>query len=498
MRRVSKHFEALTIDNSLWKRFYFNRFILPRINHRRERLATSRRSFLLRACQDEKSGPKILCKDWKSLYKLRHKWSTGSCHYREISIPNHELPQVILRIWGDIAITADRGCGIRAWAIKDSCQSLLATTRFCEEYKSDFEASPSTLAIDSVNSVSSCINFAIGFADGFIRTYLFDASNTKFTNLQSFSAYDGLRITALDFKCPHVLSMGESQVLALYRLRQPSACFDSVESQELLASWRSHTAGEPISLTLRTGLDQAFISIAYIYPTYLHGWSVGLQELRLNMQGVLLRSRTATAQGISNRSSRLSSSQFIRHPEGIRSSSAALTKPLFITYAHPYLLITRGDNTLSVHFIRSDDASISISPEMKLWGHTSTVNGAYLGERGKAVTVAAGRDVRVWELEEAFRLQASKAKTSNAISSIKVQHPVDRHDSGTPNGILTSSLLTKSVPQSQLTGNMNPKAGDISNGDLYRKAAVAFDEERLVVLHDSGSTSQWLSVYDFT
>ena len=471
---------------------------MKRFNRIRSRMSGAKRTARLNEYVNERTGNKTLTRDWKSLYKLRHKWSKGSCHYREIPVPSNGQPRAFIRIFNGIAITADANCGIRAWAIKDNGRDLLATCKFAKDSLRLSSMRPSALAINYLKSTATSTRFAIGFADGFIRTYTFDIDVCKFACRQAFAAHDEQRIVALVFSSAYTLSMSSSQVVALHRVSDGNPCFDWLDRPTLLQSLKSHTTGEPISLAFRTHDDQAIISVAYVYLNYLNGWSAGVQELRLTSQGSILQSRIATAQTRSIQSQTTSSSESIRASKGKMDDAISThSRPLSVAYVHPYLLVNYGDNTLGVHLVRSDNMDIVIGPEMRLWGHTSIVS-VHLGERGKAVTVAGGRDVRVWELEEGFKMRTSGTKGLGTISSVKVQPLLYQKDSAISGNKLAPTPWTKSVFQARSAGNLGCKMGNSVGDGVAREATVIFDEERLAVLHDSSLSSRLLSIYDFT
>ena len=407
-------------------------------------------------------------------------------------------PRVFIRIFNGVAITADEDCGVRAWAIKDRGQDLLATYKISRD-PLRLSSTPSALAINCPGSTATCIKFAVGFVDGFIQTYVFDADACKFACLQeAFAAHAGQRVIALDFSSIYTLSMSSSQVVALYRVSDSSPCFGWLRRPVLLQSLKSQTTGEPISLALRSHDGQIVISFAYVYPNYLEGWSVGIQELVLTSRGSFSHSRIATAQTRSLQAQTASSAKSIRASKGrIDGAISDLAQPLSVAYVHPYLLVNYGDNTLGVHLVRSNDKDIAIGPELRLWGHTSVAS-ANLGERGKAVTVAGGKDVRVWELEEAFRLRSSGIKGLGTISSVQVQPLSFQAEPAVSGNKLAASMGAKSVSQPPLASSLDCETDKVASDSILGEVNVVFDEERLAVLHDCSLTSRLLSVYDFT
>ena len=137
---------------------------------------------------------------------------------------------------------------------------------------------------------------------------------------------------------------------------------------------------------------------------------------------------------------------------------------------------------MSLYVVRSTHSELSISPGKRLWGHTSDIHAANIGDRGKAVTVAQGGDVRVWELEEGLTSAAARKATPGPMVSVKLQPAPWEGNRAT-------------IKQIQLTANIDHD--EIRIGESV-PVDVDFDEERLIVLKNRGSNAQALFVYDFT
>ena len=284
--------------------------------------------------------------------------------------------------------------------------------------------------------------------------------------------------------------MSEDHSVAVHEVGGTLALNNVGDPPKLLSYLRSNTMGEPLSLTSRKTRENTIISIAYACPSYLTGWNLGLQELELNPQGLLVQSRIATAQS-SFRQANISSSSEIMHSRNRvhHSSLAHSKKPSIITYAHPYLLATYADNTLSFHLVRSTETHLSMSPGSRLLGHTASVSAAYIGERGKTVTVARGGDVRVWELEDALNSRGSD------VSSVRLQPEMGkdrgaRSCKNSPSNLVVLPDYTRSMSSRQEAG--------LGSARTDRGVSVVFDEERLIVLQDTSSASRSFLVYDFT
>ena len=441
----------------------------------------------MRSTYSRSDGTNNQWKDWKSQYRLAFKWQTGAARYREIDLSSNQFPSVLLRIHGDVAITADKACGIRAWSILDCNRHLLASMDPLGDLPYAKSASASYLAIDTTESTSSDIKFAVGFTDGSVRIYSFSVSTAQFSHLSQIPPKDQRQIVAMDFDSHYILLLDESCGLWLYRLRDFNL---KNEPPALVESLQSHHAGDALSLSLRILNNEMTVMIAYSYPNYLTGWSLGLQQLKLTPQGLLLQVKTASAQFNGSRSWS-SSLRSIRnsHRFGHRPVSA---KPVSIAYAHPYLLTTHADNTSSFYLVRSTDAELSINHESRLWGHTASVSAAQVGDRGRAVTVAEGRDVRVWDLERALKRCASGQSHASLIASVQLQSKADRGSESEPGCMPVPLQRPKEMDRRGIKGNR-----DLMGANLCGETSIALSDELLVILQDGGAKGRSLSIYDF-
>lgn len=296
--------------------------------------------------------------------------------------------------------------------------------------------------------------------------------------------------------------MTEDHLLSLYAFPETLHSSGTLDDPQLLYSLRSSTAWPPVSLSLRTTTTSMTAAIAYSLPTYLSGWTVGVQELRLSHDGQLLESRLATAADqhsltlsayhSSSSPSTCSSSPF---PGPSREDSLSTTtnnptrsKPTSMSYSHPYLLVAHPDNTLSLYLVRSTTAALSISSGKRLWGHTSSISGAHVGMRGKAVSVSRlGDELRVWDLEGGMASSATRKRSRNGELSVRVQPArwvgdeteAQEEDAGRRHGLRV--VLDQGFDDSTVS-----------------RGWVGFDEQNVIVLREKREGSQALVVYDFS
>ena len=377
-------------------------------------------------------------------------------------------PPLLVRLHADIVITADPTHGLRARFLKGSCD-LLATKLFGS-------AAPTCLAIDTPATESDIIGISMGFADGSYSIYTLVCSERRFVSrfthaapTSSGSDTSGVQaktISAIAYAKPYLLTMTSEPCLSLYRFDDvPFLPHDAVlKAPVLLSSLKSHSAYPPLSPSIRASNTSVVASIAYAMPTWNLKWSVGLQEIRLDLDGLVLESRMASASTKSTARSIMESRPM-----------SSMRKPTSLSYTHPYLLTSHPDNTLTLYMVISTIDKLAIGPGSRLWGHTSSVSGAHVGDRGKAVSVSAmGNELRVWELEGGTPSQPSKKQGREA--SVQVR----------PDSSISDELSLASSKARQL------------DESVVAQGWVAFDEEKVVLLRERMQGPQALVMYDFT
>jgi hypothetical protein len=392
---------------------------------------------------------------------------------------------------------ADSISGLRAWSSKNS-RELLATVSLAV-IGTDTLRLPISMAIDSAEATGSSDKIAVGFEDGSFSLYALQRDRHEFACLFTHPPSTNGTLAAIAYSSPYLLTMTEDHLLSLYAFQGTPEIPSTLAAPQLLYSLRSHTAWPPVSLSLRTTKTSMTAAIAYSIPTYLSGWTVGVQELRLSPKGELLESRLATAadehsftlsahRSASSPSTR-SSSPF---PGGSREasmvSSPSTSKPTSMSYSHPYLLVAHPDNTLSLYLVKSNSSALSISSGNRLWGHTSSISGAHVGMRGKAVSVSRlGDELRVWDLEGGIDTPANRRRSRNGDMSVRVQPSKAREDG---DDIEVDFLQEKAGLRLALDQGFDDST--VSRG------WVGFDEQSVIVLREKREGSQALVVYDFT
>lgn len=471
----------------------------------------------------EGKGGKIT--NWKKQYKLRHNWSIGACEVQEIHVADRPpVPEMLVKLAEGVVVTVDKEDGLRAWDLKE--KRVIARCDLSQDLV------PTCLAVDEHES-SNGLGIAIGFVDGGWGVWRLDAKEGRFVEGYRHPRSSNGSLSAIAFAGNYVLTMTESQLLSLYSFgAAPEEAKETSETHEgenseiqqkdipvstehfppsseleelqapprLLASLTSHTSWPPLSLSIRTTTSSLIASIAYSLPTYLSGYTIGLQELHLSPStGLITFSRLTSAlpQGFTSllpsppspSSTSLSQSSSLSLQNMANQNPVPGSRPTSLTYSHPYILATHPDNTLTLYLCTSTSSSLSITPGTKLWGHTSSISSASITPRGKAVSVSTrGNELRVWELE-------------GRLSRANVAPPMDgflgpkANAKGKGRSVVVRPEIRRRVEKGEEEGNVD-RGLPMEIGQ--KKQWVGFDDEMVIVLKESEGGTQALVVYDFS
>ncbi|KAK7750061.1 hypothetical protein SLS62_008054 [Diatrype stigma] len=523
---VSRRFYELSGDSQVWKQLYYSRFVLPRAlripgfrdgsaregklhySSRKAVWADGRKGGWVDMRSD--GGRHDKSRTWKRQYKLRHNWSRGKCAVEELSIGRDPITsqieagsphKMLVKICEGLALTADSLNGLRAWDLKTKV--LLAQVGLREQHST---ALPSSLAIDDQNSEGKALDIAMGFTDGSFGVWRLDLGEKRLIRRYRHEKSSNGELIGVALSHPYLLTATKSVLISLYTFDGPpkprteiprkgvettstrssvsgakqepgAAGVAQLQSPYLLTSLKSHTSRAPLALSIRkTGPGNTIASIAYTFST-LQGWSLGIQDLHLQETSSLskpivdITTRLAYTMPVRPAPS-YTSSPPSSPPQSILASPSIpqiepSDGPISLCYTHPYLLATLPDNTLLLYLCTSTASALSISPGIRLWGHTSGISDAEITARGKAVSVSCrGEEIRVWELE---------GRTEG--KSIEVKP--------------TTKAATEDASKASIAENQNLMQWD------ERRYWVGFDDEMVIVLKESKGRES-LMVYDFT
>ena len=502
--RLSRKFHAITGDSQLWKAAYYNRFVRPRASRLpgiKDAGTSSDHLFysskLSKWLDEEHLVRRGQETNWKRQYKLRHNWSQGKCAVSEIHISERPpVPPLLARMHENVIFTVDSVAGLRAWSSKD--HQLLANIKLRVE--AGRPASPTSLAVNSSEQETPYLRAVIGFDDGHFSIYELRTDAKHFVELYCHASSSNRMLSAVAYASSYLFTVTEGQLLSLYKFPEVSEekrTSDILDPPRLVYSLRSHTVWPPLSLAIRPSSQSITASIAYALPTYFSGWSVGIQEMRLTPESELIESRLASAASESFHSlaslpspSTRSSSPSPSRGHASTPSDSIFSKPTSLSYSHPYLLASHPDNTLTLYLVTSTSSSLSISPGSRLWGHTSSVSGAHVGGRGKAVSVSShGDELRVWELEGGIASSTVRKRLVTGELSVRI-----RPEEGLSSKNL--DVLSNAISQrgSGLGLALEHNFEDLS----VTRGWVGFDEENVIVLREKSQGGQALVVYDFS
>ncbi|KAK5120142.1 hypothetical protein LTR85_006623 [Meristemomyces frigidus] len=513
-QRLSHKYQALAGDSQLWKEQYYNRFVRPRASRlpglKEAGTSDGRLSFASKASrwlEDEHLVDRRVKTNWKRQYKLRHNWSNGSCAVSEIEVAEQAaVPPILVQMHDGVIYMADHVDGLRAWSAKGERQMVA----HCE-LRGSLPAPPTSLAIDPDATTDGVARVIIGFEDGAFSVYDLNKPEARFVRRYSHEPSTNGVVSAVALSWPYAVSMTATQLLSLYRFDQ--SCDDShseglLDPPRLLHSLKSCTVWPPLSTSLRTSASSITISVAYALPTYLSGWTVGIQEVKVSPAGDLLESRLASAIDQHYRPLAFSAPPTMHHLSPSTSVSFATSaslelrhihsKPTSLSYTHPYLLVSHPDNTLTLYLVTSTADSLAISGGSRLWGHTSSVSGAHVGGRGKAVSVSRrGDELRVWELEGGFASSTARKRLATGDLSVQIR---PEGTAASTQEITQAGLDLVNRPLSPRTPGptCTTRPADGTSELTLTRGWIGFDEENVVVLKEQSHGRQALVVYDFS
>jgi hypothetical protein len=370
---------------------------------------------------------------------------------------------------------------------------------------------PTSLAIDATSTDANLPRAVVGFENGAFGMYSLDITTSTFYHIYSHEPSINGVVTSVAVAWPYVVTMTATQLLSLYKCNAVATPSTPTGSPRLVHSLKSHTVWPPLTTSLRLNSGSVVVSIAYAIPTYLSGWTVGVQEVKISETGDLLESRISSAIDQHYRPLAFASRPMTTHltpASGGLATSTTLelrhihSKPTSLSYTHPYLLVAHPDNTLTLYLVSSTSESLSISEGSRLWGHTSSVSGAHVGGRGKAVSVSKrGDELRVWELEGGFGSLSARKRLAVGDLSVRLQ-PEQKKADNLDTAQAGLDLINNRTPvDPEITSTLSPNnVGTDADADELTliRGWIGFDEENVVVLKEQSQGRQALVVYDFT
>ena len=455
--------------------------------------------------------------------------------------------KMLVKVVEGFAVTADNVFGLRAWDLKT--RAVVAQLGLKSDGKQDHDeekdvAPPSCIAIDDHHLHRGTLDIALGFTDGSFGVWRLDLQAKSIARRYRHEKSSNGGLAGMAYSHPYLLTATGAVLVSLYTFHVPGMAAsedkkaDSIGSSSsklasamreycddaapeeiasdanlllpapyLMTALKSHTSDPPLALSIRETGNATVASIAYTFYTR-RGWSIGIQDLHITPNHSAnctpdIATRLAYTTPISFSGAHpavapprnpLGRTVPLPLPHRLRSRSPPTTTghhgqdgPTTLCYSHPYLLATLPDNTLILHLCTSTSSTLSVSPGIRLWGHTSGISDAEITARGKAVSVSSrGEEMRVWELEG----------RSNGVRSRSVEiRPKPAVDS-----VQDSARISKGE---QTESGTSESEEDLSSARdavdwKERRNWVGFDDEMVIVLKEASGGRESLLVYDFT
>lgn len=344
------------------------------------------------------------------------------------------------------------------------------------------------------------IEIAVGFENDSLSVYDLNINTSRLTLRFTDTGSTHEAISTMALSSPYLLTVSQNKVLSLYKI--PSGLkghgFDATNKAHLLASLRADNIMAPISLSIRLVRTEIIACIVYNFFHIGCGWSLGIQEIRLDRDGQQLGSRLATTvdsqYGIRPLQKCYRSGRAYIPPSGheaeVDGSLTVSTEPAIshqkpptsLSYSHPYLLASHADNTLTMYLLVSTSDSLFVKGGQRLWGHTSSVAAVQVSDRGKAVSVSSrGDEIRIWELETVLSSHAAQKKLKEE-NSVRLS---------------PESAETNQLYECRGLDESRARSDDVSHQQTRMQGCVGFDDERVLLLREKERGAPLIEFYDF-
>lgn len=472
--RVCKKFRGLSRDNELWREKYFNRFVrhrarrLPGVRgmstEEQEMTALRYSSRQAKWLEHSDAAYTYDQTDWKHLYKVKHNWNRGKARRSEVYIDSKPEPIALAKMFQGMLYTADTTHGLRVWKKGD----ILHVRQLSQK------GAPSALAI-GFDADARITRICVGYQSGAIEICSFDGSVLKLD--MEYVQPGRSSVGSVAVAWPYLMLLSTSQSITL--LQRTEGANGSLIKQ--LATLHSDAALNSATLSLRRTSKTLLAGIAYAFNRFGAGWCLGLQEIRMDLQGIIQDNRsTSSISSLTRDSFRQSKTQLFSSRSASTSSFSLhphlMRAPNSLSYCGCYILAGLPDNTLMVYTVTSTDDDLSIDVGRRLWGHTSAISAAEVSSTGKAVSISSKSDeMRYWELEEVLTASSLK-RTSTSIKS--------------------SGLGLLSEAMSRRGDGLGLTIQELQKEDQLLRRCVSFDDEQAIVVGERGQ-SQIISCFDF-
>lgn len=444
---VCKKWYRIGSDNKIWRDLYHANFF------KKHRFQTTLSIGIERQAE----------LDWKSFFKLRYNWNRGVCRVKNIrfhtSTPTSSpsptqassysltpsslvSPSMFKNFFiasrNKIIVTFNINYDIQVWSCLTEKRIASCNVRDWVKNSHDVKdlGQPTVLIINPVGAFKFCIGFDTGsFIVGSLEGL---KTQEPYLIPKQIAVLDHARYGAI----VHIVQ--RQNLLAVYTSRSSIILYSFANGvTKTLSVMKSYIdSSHEVAFTIRSVHYQRYlfcISLAYFQLTLSGEWIPCVQEILCNPEGRIVNTRMSTYCPNNTTS-------YLRAPKWSHGYSS---RPMVLSYNHPYLLAGFSDNTMSLYIARSAECCLEVQPRQRLWGHTSGINHVFVKAGGTAVSVSShGREIRWWDL------------TNNThINSYPIWLPASGEQC-VEDGEISSHSLTKNTDSSNADGSSSHACRD--------------------------------------
>jgi WD40 repeat protein len=503
---VCKKWCRIGSDNKIWRDLYHANFF------KRHRFQTTLSIGIERKAE----------LDWKSFFKLRYNWNRGVCRVKNFlfqasvpaptsfslssqassSAPGTMAPPGMFKNFliasrNKIIVTLNMDYEIQVW----SCltEKLIASCSvrdwLKDERKSSKLGQPTVLIVNPVGAFKFCIGFDTGsFIVGSLEGL---KTQAPYLIPKQIAVLDHARYGAI----VHIVQ--RQNLLAVYTSRSSIILYSfSNGVTKTLSVMKSYIdPSHEVALTIRSVHYQRYlfcISLAYFQLTLSGEWIPCVQEILCNPEGRIINTRMSTYCPNNTTS-------YLRAPKWSHGYSS---KPMVLSYNHPYLLAGFSDNTMSLYIARSAECCLEIQPRQRLWGHTSGINHVFVKAGGTAVSVSSrGREIRWWDLTSNSEINSYPIKLP-ADDGIRVIEALDANKDAVGQSDASTNMKANTDTTGESSADSAINTGTLPHPDMKQDMHASnnisettgkfftFDEE-MILLEMETDRQTYLTICDF-
>lgn len=394
-----KKWYRICSDNSIWRRLYYQRF-----KHRPHRFTlavgggphvtndisgTSRSSWV--------SRNEAKC-DWKSFFRLRYNWQMGKCKIHTLLL---ESRLVAVRNKQVVSIDSSYRLTIR------TLDDLLLASCNLKQWTGNDLGSPSAIVVNQAGTFKICV----GFDTGSFAVLVYDGdSSIGCLHIKSAASGRHQGVKQIVQKQNLLAVYTEKANVILYSFEPKDPPIPSNHKTKGDITWGETKTVFVLKSYLHTNLEVSFslrslylhkhlLSLAYFEQTLSGEFIPIIQEILCTSDGSILNTR---------KSSYYTSTNNWSHEYS--------TRPVSLSYSHPYILAGFSNGSMSLYIARSAECCLEVQPRQRSWGHGGQV---MVRQGGTAVSVGT-KEIKWWELASGISYRITGENQQNVIQGSQV------------------------------------------------------------------------------